>query len=84
MAGSDDVGTAKNEAELSYNDPNVTLPTLDSPSVPLGEISSQTSPSGRRESELSPTARAVFRSDIHAGAAALVGGQQSPPTRDAF
>ena len=32
MAGSDDVGTAKNEAELSYNDPNVTLPTLDSPS----------------------------------------------------
>ena len=34
MAGSDDVGTAKNEAELSYNDPNVTLPTLDSPSVP--------------------------------------------------
>ena len=29
MAGSDDVGTAKNEAELSYNDPNVTLPTLD-------------------------------------------------------
>ena len=58
MAGSDEVGTAKSEAELSYNDPNATLPTLDSPSVPLGELSSQTSPSGRRESTLSPTATA--------------------------
>ena len=88
LACSDDVGTAKNEAELSYNDPNVTLPTLDSPSVPLGELSSQTPPSGRRESTLSPTAsetqltaihaapsaaRDVFRSAIHAGAAALAG-----------
>ncbi len=80
MAVSDEVGTAKNEAELSYNDPNVTLPTLDSPPVPLGELSSPTSPSGRRESTLSPAESETQLTAIHAAhsAARAVFPQRHP------
>ena len=88
--GHGDVITAKNEAELDFNDPNESLPTQNSPSVPLVALSSPSSPGGRRESTFSPTApaaqlaaihaahssaeRDVFRSAIHAGAAESGGG----------
>ena len=96
MDGQDDVSTAKNEAELIFNDPNATLPTQYSPSVPVVALSSPPSPSGRRESAFPPTVsemqlaaihaahsaeRDVLRSDIHAVAADLAGEHESPPTR---
>jgi len=87
MDGHDDAITAKNKAELTFNDPNETVPTQYPPSVPIVALSSPLLPGGRRESTFPPPAsetqlaaihaahsadRDVFRSDIHAGAAEMV------------
>ena len=86
MDGHDDVITAKNEAELDFNDPNETLPTQNFHSIPLVALFAVVawrttrvdifpdgtgSASGHNPRRSLGGTRDVFRSIIHAGAADL-------------